>query len=217
MKKNLTIVTGLLSLALLTSCAKDEYIRQTEASTITLAVTETAAPTLTVLYDNTNLFLDATKEGALSYQWIPTGETTAIIEFIPNHYLPGTWYSQEPSEYLGGYSVMVTYADTVVQYNFAAEYGESIVYCPTGFSPGSDGLNDYWIVTRSTPDITIQSVSIFSEDGKKLYHTSEGEQPNWDGRYKGTACPVGTYYFTLHFTSPSEAKMSREGVIQIIR
>lgn len=217
MKKNLILLIILLSLTLLTNCAKDEYIKQAEAGTITLAVTETGAPMATVLYDNTNLFLDATKAGALSYQWLPTGETTAIIEFIPNEYRPASWFNFVPTQYLGGYSVLVTYADTVVQYNFAAEYGESLVYCPTGFSPNGDGRNDHWIIKCSTPEITIQSVNIFSEDGKKLYHTSEGELPDWDGRYKESLCPAGTYYFTLHFTSPYDVKMSREGVIQIIR
>ncbi len=66
---------------------------------------------------------------------------------------------------------------------------------PNVFSPNGDGINDDWridgLFTFPESDITI-----FDRYGKQIF-TSRGYATPWDGKYKSSPLPVGTYYYII--------------------
>jgi len=196
------------------SCKKDPT--KTERETLTLSVTQQGSPTPVALPDGPQIFLDATKPGALSYQWKPGYEKTPVIEFLPNDYFPGYWNDQPFTKFLGGYEVVVGYADSVVTYFFAAEYIDSYMACPNSFSPNGDGLNDFWAVACYPDNLVINSTNIYNASGKKIY-SADASHPKWYGTYEGKTCDIGTYYFTIDYTNTQGIQMAREGEINIMR
>lgn len=69
------------------------------------------------------------------------------------------------------------------------------VVIPNAFSPNGDGTNDYWLIpalqTYNNPEVTV-----FNRYGQPVYQ-SKGYNTPWDGKYKGTPLPVGTYYYVI--------------------
>jgi gliding motility-associated-like protein len=69
------------------------------------------------------------------------------------------------------------------------------VVIPNAFSPNGDGINDRWLIpalqTYNNPEITV-----FNRYGQPVYQ-SKGYNTPWDGKYKGTPLPVGTYYYVI--------------------
>ena len=66
---------------------------------------------------------------------------------------------------------------------------------PNAFSPNGDGINDLWNVAGldSFPNA---DVLIFNRNGAIIYQ-SKGYQEPWDGTYRGTSIPKGTYYYSI--------------------
>ncbi len=83
---------------------------------------------------------------------------------------------------------------------------------PNTFTPNNDGINDTWNIKYldSYPDVIVE---IFSRYGEELYY-SKGYSIPWDGRYKGTNLPVGTYYYII---TPGNGRSKTAGPITIIR
>jgi gliding motility-associated-like protein len=69
------------------------------------------------------------------------------------------------------------------------------VIVPNAFSPNGDGINDNWQIRglSSYPDAVLQ---VFNRYGQELYETKSYQVP-WNGSYKGTPLPVGTYYYVI--------------------
>jgi gliding motility-associated-like protein len=69
------------------------------------------------------------------------------------------------------------------------------VVIPNAFSPNGDGINDLWLIpalqTYTNPEITV-----FNRYGQPVYQ-SKGYNTPWDGKFKGTPLPVGTYYYVI--------------------
>jgi len=65
----------------------------------------------------------------------------------------------------------------------------------TGLTPNGDGMNDFWIIGNidQFPDALVE---IYNRWGEVLY-SSVGYKTPWDGKYKDTALPVGTYYYII--------------------
>jgi gliding motility-associated-like protein len=66
---------------------------------------------------------------------------------------------------------------------------------PNTFTPNGDGINDTWDI-KSLSFYANCSVAIFTRWGQKVY-SSIGYSIPWDGTYKGTALPTGTYYYVI--------------------
>jgi gliding motility-associated-like protein len=66
---------------------------------------------------------------------------------------------------------------------------------PNVFSPNGDGINDDWridgLFTFPESDITI-----FDRYGKQVF-SQRGYTKPWDGKYKSSPLPVGTYYYII--------------------
>ena len=69
------------------------------------------------------------------------------------------------------------------------------VVVPNAFSPNGDGVNDTWQIRglSSYPDAVLQ---VFNRYGQQLYESKSYNTP-WNGTYKGTVLPVGTYYYII--------------------
>lgn len=72
------------------------------------------------------------------------------------------------------------------------------IVAPNVFSPNGDGIHDVWEVPvlNFYPDC---SVSIFNRQGQLVYRSAGYTNP-WDGKFKGTDLPVGTYYWVIRAT-----------------
>jgi gliding motility-associated-like protein len=213
--KTQTILFISVLLIAVASCKKDEYVRNNDIITDTVALISFNVPDVYMLYDNAHLYLDATTEGALSYQWLPTNETSPVVEFIPNDYLINPWTiaSEKP---FGCYEVIVTLANTTIKYGIGVFADDAVVYCPSAFTPDNNGMNDKWGAYYIYQNL-IKSLNIYDQNNRRLFHSGGNDDPLWDGKYKGKLCDVGTYYYTLHYTTPQGGKKSREGMFQLLR
>jgi gliding motility-associated-like protein len=66
---------------------------------------------------------------------------------------------------------------------------------PNAFSPNGDGTNDTWTIDglRGYPD---SKVEVYNRWGQQVF-ASRGYTTPWDGKYKGSFIPVGTYYYVI--------------------
>ncbi|WP_428327563.1 gliding motility-associated C-terminal domain-containing protein [Mucilaginibacter sp.] len=66
---------------------------------------------------------------------------------------------------------------------------------PNTFTPNGDGINDTWNIDAlvTYPESFTQ---IFDRYGQRVYQ-SQGYSKAWDGTYKGSALPTGTYYYII--------------------
>lgn len=63
------------------------------------------------------------------------------------------------------------------------------------FSPNGDGINDVWEIPYLS-DYPEAKVEIFNRAGQLVFH-NVAYQKTWDGKFNGTALPVGTYYYII--------------------
>jgi gliding motility-associated-like protein len=202
---------------ILTSCKKDEYIKNKDTVTDTLHfVSFHDLDYNYYLSDNTHLYLDATTPGAISYQWLPTNETSPVVEFIPNIYYNNLLFYHDGAFY-GSYKVIVTLHDTTINYIVNVIADESVVYCPNTFTPDCNCFNSIWRVGYNFNFVKMVSLNIYDQQNKKVFSSGEHDQPNWDGTYLGTLCDAGNYYYIVHYTTSQGGKRSREGMVQLIR
>ncbi len=83
---------------------------------------------------------------------------------------------------------------------------------PNVFSPNGDGINDVWKIKylEYYPDATVQ---VFNRFGQVVY-SSIGYNNGWDGTYKGSALPIGTYYYIIN---PRNGRPTVSGSVTIIK
>ncbi len=87
---------------------------------------------------------------------------------------------------------------------------------PNAFSPGSDGINDTWVIPllKSYPNFSLE---VYDRWGNIVYeYHNEGKlQPKWwDGRstgrlnYSNDVLPTGTYYYVISFNDGDREPMA---------
>lgn len=90
------------------------------------------------------------------------------------------------------------------------------VFIPNVFSPNRDMLNDEFRI-RLSPGFVMETLLIYDRWGKQIWRSTQAFD-NWDGRYLGTDCPIGTYFY--HYTYVCEdtgEKFSKQGDVLLIR
>jgi gliding motility-associated-like protein len=95
----------------------------------------------------------------------------------------------------------------------------TILIIPTAFTPNSDGDNDQWEILELDFKYPNNIVHVFNRWGDLIFkHQSSVSQPydsnRWDGTYKGTIQPVGSYYYIIDFNDGNSE--SATGTISII-
>jgi gliding motility-associated-like protein len=97
--------------------------------------------------------------------------------------------------------VSTTYTLTVTSVNGCSDSATvkvavvSKLVIPNTFTPNGDGINDFWDISNLMyyPDCT---VNIYNRWGFAVYQ-SKGYGKPWDGTYKGSPLPAGTYYYVI--------------------
>lgn len=102
------------------------------------------------------------------------------------------------------------------------------VWMPNAFSPNGDGVNDR-IFFSSANNLEDVHFEIFNRAGTKLYelheaHLTCGVIPDmaeflgWDGTYKDSECPQGTYVYRLQYRRAGNTRVyDLRGTITLIR
>lgn len=89
----------------------------------------------------------------------------------------------------------------------------STIYIPNAFTPNSDGKNDLWRIPAldAYPDCVVM---IFNRYGQKIFE-SKGYSRPWDGTFKGSAQPMGSYIYLIQPGEPGTEVL--KGTVTIIR
>lgn len=86
------------------------------------------------------------------------------------------------------------------------------IIIPNLFTPNGDGYNETWMISglRSRGKYDIQ---IYSRQGSLLYESHDYAN-DWDGTFKGTPLPSGTYYYIFRI---EKAGFLQRGMLNILR
>jgi gliding motility-associated-like protein len=91
---------------------------------------------------------------------------------------------------------------------------EPNLFYPTAFTPNGDNLNDIFNVFGQF--ITSFEMKIFNRWGELMYATDDLDK-GWDGLYKGTLMPEGTYVFRAAITDQAGRTFDRSGTVVLLR
>lgn len=89
------------------------------------------------------------------------------------------------------------------------------IFVPTAFSPNNDGRNDRFRVTAYGMGV-VYSFRVFDRWGYEIY-TAKDIADGWDGRIRGADAPAGTYVWSLEGVDIKGGKISRYGVVTLVR
>jgi gliding motility-associated-like protein len=147
--------------------------------------------------------LNATASGTgLTYKWMPSAGLDHDDVLNP----------------LASPSNSVTYTLTVTTdkgCNISAQVDVTVLklpMAPNTFTPNGDGINDFWQVEYLYQYANC-TVDVYNRYGEKVY-SSIGYAVPWDGRYKGTDLPQGTYYYVIN---PKNGRKLISGSVTLIR
>jgi hypothetical protein len=93
---------------------------------------------------------------------------------------------------------------------------ESILDLPNAFSPGAGtGINDELrIIKRGMANLNY--FRIFNRWGEMVFETKNIDE-GWNGRYKGTPQPMGSYVYVIDATTSTGKRIYKQGNITLIR
>ncbi len=119
-------------------------------------------------------------------------------------------------------SVTTTYQLTVTNQNGCVTSDEmTITVFPNcvkpkeAFTPNGDGINDTWQVTNGNCTRSIQ-VKVFNRYGSPVF-SSDNYSNDWDGKFRGSLLPDGTYYYLVTFDLVNGKRSSVKGNVTILR
>ncbi|MEO5642874.1 MAG: choice-of-anchor L domain-containing protein [Bacteroidia bacterium] len=95
------------------------------------------------------------------------------------------------------------------------EIGESYYSIPNVFTPGSDGVNDGFVITN----VGMKSLhcEIYNRWGELIYEW-EGTTGYWNGKTKnGNDVVDGVYYYTAHLVDFADKVFEESGFVQLIK
>jgi gliding motility-associated-like protein len=155
------------------------------SDSITVAVIPFPQPTLAnniPICDGATLTLAG--GSANSYLW-STGSTAASIIVAT----PGIYWVE-----LSNGSCSVTDTVSVNLQNCDTE-----IAMPNVFSPNNDGNNDLFVPVKNMGIVTAE-LSIYNRWGQKLAVITD-LTTGWNGKHDSKACPAGTYFWILNYTT----------------
>ena len=140
-----------------------------------------------VLFEGQSARLDGSVKGdnITSYSWAP-----ATFLDNPNSLTPVTTPTDDITYTLTAISQTCGTSTSTV---FVRVFKKITI--PNTFSPNNDGINDFWNIDAlvTYPDC---SIMVFNRYGQPVYDGLGYAKP-WDGNYKGTPLPQGTYYYVI--------------------
>ena len=91
---------------------------------------------------------------------------------------------------------------------------EPNLFYPTAFTPNGDGLNDIFNVFGQF--IINFEMRIFNRWGEMMYLTDD-LTTGWDGTFKGSLMPEGTYVFRATLTDQAGRTFDRSGTVVLLK
>jgi gliding motility-associated-like protein len=169
------------------------------------------APTPVIAADTVNICigdeevanLDAGNNTSYTYFWPQLGATTPQVAVTAE----------------GIYTVEVTNAQgcTVTEEILVQNLCEPRVFVPQAFSPNGDGNNDVLQIFGNYTGAF--EMLIYNRWGEIVFATNSFND-TWDGTYKGTPAPIGTYAWTINYTSeffPERSATQVRGAVMLVR
>jgi gliding motility-associated-like protein len=98
--------------------------------------------------------------------------------------------------------------------NKITEIKEPNIFYPKAFTPNEDNLNDDFIVFGQY--VEDFEMKIFNRWGELLFTTDKLTE-GWNGKYKGTIQPEGTYAFVAKMTDLSGRSFNRSGSFVLLK
>jgi gliding motility-associated-like protein len=145
---------------------------------------------ISVSADNKRIYVTNANDGTVSVIDAATNTVISTVAVgaspasLGNFISKGTGCSGQP----------VTFTITVNPAGPVITPGAVVV--PNTFTPNGDGINDNWDIKNISlyPNCTVQ---IYNRYGENVY-SSVGYGSPWDGTYKGSGLPTGTYYYVIN-------------------
>ncbi len=158
----------------------------------------------TTITDDQSLTINTEGGPYLSYKWEPAAgiddTASANPTLSPSQTTTYIVSAETEDGCIDRDTLTITIAEKLVIYN--------------AFSPNGDGINDYWDIDYASlyPEMTVE---VFNRWGERLF-SSKGytDDKRWDGRFKGTDVPVGTYYYVV---VPYPGASAITGPVTIVR
>ncbi|SDD93470.1 gliding motility-associated C-terminal domain-containing protein [Mucilaginibacter pineti] len=178
------------------------------ADTVLIPITVYPSPTVTagndvLILEGSHITLKPTVSGHnLTYKWVPS--TGLDHDDVLNPVATPTETTP--------YKLIVTSAEGC---SASADVTVNVLknlQIPNTFTPNGDGRNDVWEI-KYLATYPGNTVDIFNRYGQKLF-SSIGYNVPWDGTYKGSAVPPGTYYYII---DPKNGRKVISGNVTIIR
>ncbi len=89
---------------------------------------------------------------------------------------------------------------------------ESPVVVPNAFTPNGDGKNDVFYPVFASAIATVKSFSIYNRYGELMHNSASG----WDGKFKGTLQPAGTFVYYLVIARPFKDDEKLQGSVTLL-
>jgi gliding motility-associated-like protein len=187
-------------------------------TSVSQSVNITPTPYANFLYINnsglsleTNISFVDSSRSAVSWNWNFGNGQTSVLQN------PSTTYTTN-----GDYTVSLTIHDqfgctsthtTVVKVqNVTSEITQLI---PNVISPNGDGKNDVWRLDFINVFYKSAEIEIYNRWGDKIF-SSIGYDNAWDGSYKGSALPVGVYFYTIKLNDNKDENVYK-GTITLLK
>jgi len=151
-------------------------------------------------------------ENADSYVWYFGNGDSSMIED------PVYTYDETADEYevilIASNEIGCT--DTAIA-NIAVK-DELIVYVPNTFTPGGDGVNEFFFpVITAGFEVSDYRFDIYNRWGELIF-TSTNKEEGWNGTYKSLKCQVDTYVWVLRITESGTTNVhSLEGHVNVLK
>lgn len=90
---------------------------------------------------------------------------------------------------------------------------EIAVEIPSAFTPNGDGRNDEFFPVFLNNSGTVLHLRIYNRYGQMIHNSANP----WDGKFKGTEQPVGTYVYYMTLRMKNEEQKNYQGSFTLIR
>lgn len=89
------------------------------------------------------------------------------------------------------------------------------VYMPSGFTPGNDGLNDYYNYPLQNKNRLV-SLDIYNRYGQRVFYTTDRAK-GWNGKIGNMEQPTGVYVYILRLKTLDGKEVLKKGNFLLIR
>jgi gliding motility-associated-like protein len=167
-------------------------------------ITAKANPTV---YALTGTKINLGAYGGSQYKWSPANLLDNASSQYPNAVLNS---SQD-------FKVIITTPENclVEDVQKVIVFNKSQAFIPNAFTPNEDGINDFF--KPILPGFSkLHYFKIFNRYGQEIFQTNEISTRGWDGKYKNTKLPLGSYIWILQGSDNEGKDIKINGTVLLI-